>query len=131
MSNVGFIGTLIYGSAIWLLPIIIPLFFFSNGQRRVLFYFVGLSCSFLCYKVAPVLWAFFTVLIGQLLASLRHEDFSKGVEYGFAIGVPGLEEGYGFLGILPMLILGTLLSVIVLRKLKSSLFKPPVGGGST
>jgi predicted permease len=129
MNHVDFIGTLVCGSAILLLPMTLPLFFCSNVQRRVLFYFVGLACCFLCYKVAIFLWAFFAVLLGHLLASLRHEDFNKSIEYGFALVAPGIKEGHILIGLLPMLTLGTLLSVVVLKKLKTALFKPQESAG--
>jgi len=133
MNHLDFIGILICGSAIWLLPFILPLFFCSNIDRKALFYFVGLASSFLCYKVATFLWAFSAMFLGFLLAWLRHEDHLKGIEYGFALVAPGIKEGHMFIGLLPMLTLGTLLAVIVLRKLKSTLFKPrdPVGKVST
>jgi hypothetical protein len=129
MNRVDFIGMLTCGSAFLLLPMILPLFFCSNVQHRVLFYFVGLACSFLSYKVATFLWAFFAILLGHFLASLRHEDFHKSIEYSFALVAPGLKEGHMFLGLLPMLTLGTLLSVVVLKKLKSALFKPQESAG--
>jgi hypothetical protein len=129
MKNVDFIGMLISGGAILLLPVVLPLFFCSKVQRRVLFYFVGLACSFLCYKVATFVWGISAALLGPLLASLRHEDFHKSIEYSFALVAPGLKEGHMFIGLLPTLTLGTLLSVIVLRKLKTVLFKPEESAG--
>jgi len=122
MSHLALIGMLACGLAFWLLPLVLPLFFCSKVQRKGLFYLVGLACSFACYKVAPLIWGFSSVLLGNALASMLHEGFQKATEYSFALAVPGLNQGYLFMGMLPALFLGTLMSVIVLRKLKCSLF---------
>jgi hypothetical protein len=123
MHQLDFIGILAGGFAVLTLPFILPLFFYRGVQRRTLFYFVGLACSFLCYKVANFLWALSAFAIGSLLASWRHEGFEKSTEYSFAVVAPGLHGWNMFFAILPMLTLGTLLSVFVLRKLKRALFR--------
>jgi hypothetical protein len=123
MHKLDFFSTLLSGAAILLLPVVLPLFFFSNIRRRTLFYFVGLASSFLCYKVATFGWAFLAVFLGYFLAFWRHENSLKAIEYGFALAIPGLKEGHMFWGLLPVLTLGTLLSVIALRKIKDALFK--------
>ncbi len=61
--------------------------------------------------------------LGSLVASYRHEDYRKSIEYSFALVAPGLKTGHLYLMLLPMLTLSILISVFVLRKLKYSLFK--------
>jgi hypothetical protein len=123
--HIDFIGTLIGGLGILLLPVVLPLFFYRNLQRRTLYYFIGLACCYLCYKVATFLWAFSAFLLGSSIASLRHESFTRSMEYSSSLILPGSRGGHPnmLLGLLPILVLGSLLSVIVLRKLKSALFK--------
>jgi hypothetical protein len=125
MQQTSFIGMLVMGSAALLLPIILPLFFYRNLQRRTLYYFVGLACCYLCFKVATVGWGVLAAILGPVMASSRHEDAKAGIEYSFALILPGLKQGHPqmWLGLAPVLFLGTLLSIIALKKIKRSLFK--------
>ncbi len=65
-------------------------------------------------------------VLGSLIAWWRHEAMQRGFDYSYALILPGLSQGHPnmLLSILPMLTLGTLLSIFALRKLKSSLFQP-------
>jgi hypothetical protein len=132
MDHREFIGSVVGGLVILLLPFALPLFFWRDVPRRFLFYFGGLACCFLCYRLATILWGFMAAVLGSLIASWRHEDMQKGFEYTYALILPGFQSGHPqmLLGILPMLMLGTLLSVFTLRMLKRFLLKPnapPVG----
>jgi hypothetical protein len=112
-------------------PILLPLFFCSKNPRRALFYFVGVACTYLCYKVAQFLWVLLAFLLASIVTSLRHENSLQGIQNSFDLVVPGLKQGHMFLGLLPCLTLGTLLSVIALRKLKAALLKDRRPSGIT
>ena len=125
MQPTPFIGMLVMGSAVLLLPIILPLFYYRNLQRRTLYYFVGLACSYFCFKIATFAWGILAAILGPIMASLRHEDTKAGIEYSFSMILPGLKQGHPqmWLGLAPVVILGTLLSIVALKKIKRSLFK--------
>lgn len=125
MTSTAFIGTMLCGLGYIALPIAIPFFYCAGTRRPILFYFVGLGCCILCFRVfAVIIWALLCSALGRIIASIRHEDYRKSIEYGFDLVVPGMKQGYGFLGLLLMLVLGTLLSVIMLRMIKRAFFGP-------
>jgi hypothetical protein len=125
MQHFAFIGMLLMGGAFLLLPIILPLFFYRNLQRRTLYYFVGLACCYLCFKIATFGWGILAAILGPMMASLRHENTKAGIDYSFSLILPGLKQGHPqmWLGLAPVVILGTFLSIVALRKIKRSLFK--------
>jgi hypothetical protein len=113
------------GNAVLLLPLLLPLFYYRNLQRRTLYYFVGLACCYLCFKLATFAWGILAAILGPVMASLRHEDTKAGIEYSFSLIIPGFKQGHPqmWLGLAPVVILGTLLSILALKKIKRSLFK--------
>ncbi len=127
MDRVNPFESMASGLVLLALPFVLPLFFCRNIPRKLLFYFLGLACCYLCYRAATLLWGFLASILGMLIASWRHEDIQKSFEYSYALILPGLHQGHPhmMLGLLPMLTLGTLLSIVALKILRRALLKPP------